>query len=89
MRVSHTICAFLLAASAPVLGADAIYFPATKVSEAFAKGEVVCLDPALDDIVPSTARVEKLASRFLITEGPLWVRDGGYLLFSDPNHNRI
>ena len=37
----------------------------------------------------ATARVEKLATGFLFTEGPVWVRDGGYLLFSDPNDNRI
>jgi gluconolactonase len=52
-------------------------------------GEVVRLDPALDDLVASDARVEKLAGGFLFTEGPVWVRDGGYLLFSDPNDNRI
>ena len=52
-------------------------------------GEVVRLDPALDAIVPTPARVEKLATGFLFTEGPVWVRDGGYLLFSDPNDNRI
>jgi gluconolactonase len=51
--------------------------------------EVVRLDPALDEIVPSPARIEKLAEGFLFTEGPVWVRDGGYLLFSDPNDNRI
>ena len=26
---------------------------------------------------------------FKFTEGPIWIRDGGYLLFSDPNANRI
>src|SRR5258708_19415641 len=29
----------------------------------------------------------KLAEGFQFTEGPIWVRDGGYLLFSDPNAN--
>ena len=52
-------------------------------------GEVVRLDPAVDEIVPTPARIEKLAFGFLFTEGPVWVRDGGYLLFSDPNDNRI
>jgi gluconolactonase len=46
-------------------------------------------DPALDAIVPPDAAWERLASGFLFTEGPLWVRDGGYLLFSDPNANTI
>jgi gluconolactonase len=52
-------------------------------------GEVVRLDPALDEIVPTPPRIEKIAGGFLFTEGPVWVRDGGYLLFSDPNDNRI
>ena len=47
------------------------------------------LDPALDAIVPARPKVERLASGFLFTEGPIWVRDGGYLLFSDPNNNLI
>jgi gluconolactonase len=46
-------------------------------------------DPALDAIVSPDAKIEKLAGGFLFTEGPVWVRDGGYLLFSDPNNNTI
>ena len=52
-------------------------------------GEVIRLDPALDAIVAADARVEKIAEGFEFTEGPVWVRDGGYLLFSDPNANQI
>jgi gluconolactonase len=51
-------------------------------------GEIVRLDPAVDRIVPRDARIEKLASGFLFTEGPIWHPDG-YLLFSDPNANSI
>ena len=47
------------------------------------------LDPMLDEIVHPDAKVEKLATGFDFIEGPVWVRDGGYLLFSDPNHNVI
>lgn len=47
------------------------------------------LDPALDGIVPPDAKIERLATGFLFTEGPVWVREGGYLLFSDPNANTI
>jgi gluconolactonase len=46
-------------------------------------------DPALDAIIAPDAKIEKLAGGFLFTEGPVWVRDGGYLLFSDPNNNVI
>lgn len=47
------------------------------------------LDPALDAIIVPGTRMEKVAGGFLFTEGPVWVRDGGYLLFSDPNNNLI
>ena len=51
--------------------------------------EVVRLDPALDLIVPANPKIFKLAENFEFTEGPVWVRNGNYLLFSDPNANRI
>jgi gluconolactonase len=47
------------------------------------------LDPAIDELVPENAKLFKLAEGFQFTEGPLWVRDSGELLFSDPNANRI
>jgi gluconolactonase len=47
------------------------------------------LDPAIDAIVPANPKLWKLAEGFRFTEGPVWVRDGGYLLFSDPNANTI
>jgi len=46
---------------------------------------VVRIDPALDKIVPRNAQVEKVGAGLERSEGPLWVRDGGYLLFSDLN----
>jgi gluconolactonase len=51
--------------------------------------EVVRLDPAIDAIVPPNPKIYKLADGFQFTEGPIWVRDGGHLLFSDPNANTI
>ncbi|MEO8018502.1 MAG: SMP-30/gluconolactonase/LRE family protein [Pseudomonadota bacterium] len=47
------------------------------------------VDPAINAIVPLNAKLWKLAEGFRFTEGPVWVRDGSYLLFSDPNSNRI
>lgn len=46
-------------------------------------------DPAIDAIVPANPKLWKLAEGFRFTEGPVWVRAGGYLLFSDPNANVI
>lgn len=51
-------------------------------------GKVVRIDPALDNLIGVDAKVEKLATGFQFTEGPVWHRDG-YLLFSDPNANVI
>jgi gluconolactonase len=50
--------------------------------------EVVCLDPALDALVPANSKIFKLAEGFIFTEGPVWVHEG-YLLFSDPNVNTL
>ena len=47
------------------------------------------LSPMLSDIIPDDARVEKLAENFGFLEGPVWVKKGGYLLFSDIPANVI
>jgi len=64
-----------------------------------AKLEVKRKDPALDAILPSDAKLEKVADGFGFTEGPVWIDAGnpaiapdsseGFLLFSDPNNNLI
>ena len=51
--------------------------------------EIIRKDPALDTIVPPNPKIFKLAEGFKFTEGPVWDRRGGYLLFSDPNSNTI
>ena len=51
--------------------------------------EIERLDPALDAIVPSNPKLIEVADGFQFTEGPVWLRDRGVLLFSDPNANRI
>jgi gluconolactonase len=50
---------------------------------------IVRLDPALDQIVPPGAKLEKLGDRFVFLEGPVWVRNGGYLLFSNMPEGNI
>ncbi len=50
---------------------------------------IIQRDPALDALVPAETRVERLASGFEFLEGPVWVPEGGFLLFSDPNANTI
>src|ERR1044071_3890494 len=51
--------------------------------------EVERKDPMMDRIVGPNPKIFKLAEGFKFTEGPVWVTRGGYLLFSDPNANRI
>jgi gluconolactonase len=46
-------------------------------------------DPAMESIVGTNPKIFKLAEGFQFTEGPVWVNDGKYLLFSDPNSNVI
>lgn len=64
-------------------------FYGPQISQMAQTGEVIRKDPAIDRIVAPEARIEKLAGGFQFTEGPVWVKDGGYLLFSDPNANTI
>jgi gluconolactonase len=51
--------------------------------------KLVRLDSALDEIITADAKLEILGEHFGLTEGPVWIRDGGYLLFSDCAANVI
>ena len=52
---------------------------------------ILKMDPALDDIVPAGAKLEKVVTGFTFLEGPVWVpsKKNGYLLFSDIPANVI
>jgi len=69
------------------------FYKSPKVAISETAAQVTRKDPALDEIVPQDAKIEKLAGGFLFTEGPIWVPRSedtdGYLLFSDPNNNVI
>jgi gluconolactonase len=52
-------------------------------------GTIERLDPALDALIPPGTSIEKLASGFAWAEGPVWVRNGDYLLFSDIPRNVV
>jgi gluconolactonase len=47
------------------------------------------LDPALDQLIARDAQVEIVADGFDWSEGPVWVKEGGFLLFSDVPKNQI
>lgn len=50
---------------------------------------IVRLDPAIDKILPKGAKLEKVLSGLGFTEGPVWDRAGGFLLFSDVPNNAV
>ena len=52
-------------------------------------GKVVRIDPSLDKLISPDAKIEVLSSGYQWSEGPVWVKDGGYLLFSDVPANTI
>lgn len=52
-------------------------------------GQIVRTDPRMDKLIPKDAQIEVLASGFVWAEGPVWVKDGGYLLFSDVPQNTV
>jgi gluconolactonase len=47
------------------------------------------LDPALDKLISPQARIEVLAQGYSWSEGPIWVKDGGFVLFSDVKENTV
>jgi gluconolactonase len=53
---------------------------------------IEALDPALDAIIDKSQTIQELASGYGgdlgPAEGPLWWKEGGYLLFSDIHNNR-
>jgi gluconolactonase len=71
----------LLMASRQLLGQDTKNRPTI--------GKIVREDPEMDQLIARDARIEVLATGFAWSEGPVWVKDGGYLLFSDIPRNSI
>jgi gluconolactonase len=52
-------------------------------------GQIVRLDPEMDNLIDKDATIEVLAEGFTWSEGPAWVKDGNYLIFSDVPQNTI
>lgn len=77
---------FLAGAAASSVAACATVSPMTRYP---AVGRIIRDDAALDRIIAAGAVIEKLAEGFTWSEGPVWIADGGYLLFSDVPQNRI
>jgi gluconolactonase len=52
-------------------------------------GRVERKDPKFDELIPKDAKIEVLAGGFKWTEGPVWVKNGSHLLFSDIPNNTV
>jgi gluconolactonase len=52
-------------------------------------GTIERLDPAFDELIGKGAVLEKLSGGYAWTEGPVWDKKGGYLLFSDIPNNSV
>lgn len=67
------------------------FFALVQVSSLAAQtlGTIHRADGQLDQLIPKKAVIEKLAEGFEWSEGPVWVANGGYLLFSDVPRNTI
>ena len=50
---------------------------------------ITSFDPRFDRLVPKEAQLEKIADGFTWVEGPVWHKQGGYLLFSDIPANAV
>jgi gluconolactonase len=59
-----------------------------RAADAFV-GSVERLDPSLDALISPDARPEVIASGFGWSEGPVWRKKEGYLVFSDVTSNTI
>jgi len=44
-------------------------------------------NPEINNLIPENAAIELLAEGFDWSEGPVWIKDGGYLLFNDIPQN--
>ena len=64
-----------------ILAQDSVNFPNI--------GEVLRMDKDLDQVIDKDAKIEVLSSGFTWSEGPAWVKEGGYLIFSDVWENRV
>ncbi|HEY3787292.1 MAG TPA: SMP-30/gluconolactonase/LRE family protein [Urbifossiella sp.] len=52
-------------------------------------GSIDRKNPKMDELIPKDAQIEVLAAGYKWTEGALWDKKGGFLLFSDIPNNRV
>jgi gluconolactonase len=91
MRSGNGISRRDLLATAGAAGALAL-IGGTRAGSAQAAKKIEQLDPGLDKIIDASQPIQELASGFGgdlgPAEGPLWWKEGGYLLFNDIHRSR-
>ena len=91
-RVRSLMMAAALASAALALGAgpaQAQKATEKKDGQYPTLGTIERISPRLDDLIPKDARVEQIAEGFDWSEGPVWVKEGSFLLFSDVPRNTV
>jgi len=83
------LTAFVMILICSLIGSDLFGADEPKPKESPTLGKITRLDPRLDLILRQDSRMEKLAEGFDWSEGPVWVKEGGYLLFSDVPRNSV
>jgi gluconolactonase len=63
--------------------------PATRADEKKTIGSIDRKDPKFDELIPKDAQIELLAAGYKWTEGCVWNKKGGFLLYSDIPNNRV
>jgi gluconolactonase len=80
-----TVLTATLALSSLSIGGSSAEAP----SQSHERPRIERLDSRLDQLIAPDAQVEIVADGFDWSEGPVWVKEGGYLLFSDVPKNQI
>lgn len=52
-------------------------------------GKIIRIDSKFDELIDVNTPIEIVSEGYEWSEGPLWIKDGGYLLFSDVPKNTI
>lgn len=87
MKQLQLIC--LLVAGMHFLGCDGTPAKTNTTQQEPSKLRIEIIDPEALQVLDTAAKIEVIASGFKWTEGPLYIRDGNYLLFSDIPGNKI
>jgi len=76
-------------AAAILLALSASTLMAQRTTNSPGIGKIHRYDPRLDQILAPDTKIEVIGFGFEWAEGPIWIKDGGYLLFSDIPRNSI